>query len=132
MGLNDSMALGAYNVIKDKPAYDNVYVARGRRSERGLALIKQGGCESRYISTGLNSPSLAAEDALKIAIDVATALRSRATTPRNPSRRPSGSAVTTSMSTTTRTAFSSHLSWSELPDVAYSQTPAITDALSLS
>ena len=26
MGLNDSMALGAYNVIKDKPAYDNVYV----------------------------------------------------------------------------------------------------------
>jgi hypothetical protein len=24
MGLNDSMALGAYNVVKGKPAYDNV------------------------------------------------------------------------------------------------------------
>jgi ribose transport system substrate-binding protein len=73
MGLNDSMALGAYNVIKDKPAYDNVYVAAAADGQKeGLALIKQGGCESRYISTGLNSPSLAAEDALKIAIDVAT------------------------------------------------------------
>jgi ribose transport system substrate-binding protein len=37
-----------------------------------LALIKEGGCKSRYISTGLNSPSLAAEDALKIAVDIAT------------------------------------------------------------
>jgi ribose transport system substrate-binding protein len=73
MRLNDSMALGAYNVIKDKPAYDNVYVAAAADGQKeGLALIKQGGCESRYISTGLNSPSLAAEDALKIAIDVAT------------------------------------------------------------
>ena len=27
LGLNDSMALGAYNVIKNKPAYENVYVA---------------------------------------------------------------------------------------------------------
>ena len=73
MGLNDSMALGAYNVIKDKPAYENVYVAAAADGQKeGLALIKEGGCEGRYISTGLNSPSLAAEDALKIAIDVAT------------------------------------------------------------
>ena len=73
MGLNDSMTLGAYNVIKGKPAYDNVYVAAAADGQKeGLALIKEGGCESRYISTGLNSPSLAAEDALKIAIDIAT------------------------------------------------------------
>ena len=73
MGLNDSMALGAYNVIKSKPAYDNVYVAAAADGQKeGLALIKEGGCESRYISTGLNSPSLAAEDALKIAVDIAT------------------------------------------------------------
>jgi ribose transport system substrate-binding protein len=73
MGLNDSMALGAYNVIKNKPAYDNVYVAAAADGQKeGLALIKEGGCKSRYISTGLNSPSLAAEDALKIAIEIAT------------------------------------------------------------
>jgi ribose transport system substrate-binding protein len=73
MGLNDSMTLGAYNVIKDKPAYKNVYVAAAADGQKeGLALIKEGGCKSRYISTGLNSPSLAAEDALKIAIEIAT------------------------------------------------------------
>jgi ribose transport system substrate-binding protein len=71
--LNDSMALGAYNVIKGKPAYDNVYVAAAADGQKeGLALIKEGGCKSRYISTWLNSPSLAAQDALKIAIDIAT------------------------------------------------------------
>ena len=38
MGLNDSMALGAYNAIKDKPAYENVYVAAvGRWPERGAS-----------------------------------------------------------------------------------------------
>jgi ribose transport system substrate-binding protein len=73
MGLNDSMTLGAYNVIKGKPDYDNVFVAAAADGQKeALALIKEGGCESRYISTGLNSPSLAAEDALKIAIDIAT------------------------------------------------------------
>ena len=35
-------------------------------------MIKEGGAKSRYISTGLNSPSLAAEDALKIAVEIAT------------------------------------------------------------
>ena len=73
MGLNDSMALGAYNVIKSKPAYDKVFVAAAADGQKeALALIKEQGCKSRYISTGLNSPSLAAEDALKIAVDIAT------------------------------------------------------------
>jgi len=73
MGLNDSMTLGAYNVIKSKPAYDKVFVAAAADGQKeALALIKEGGCKSRYISTGLNSPSLAAEDALKIAVDIAT------------------------------------------------------------
>jgi len=73
MGLNDSMTLGAYNVIKNKPAYDKVFVAAAADGQKeGLALIKEGGCKSRYISTGLNSPSLAAEDALKIAVEIAT------------------------------------------------------------
>jgi ribose transport system substrate-binding protein len=73
MGLNDSMALGAYNVVNGKEQYKNVYVAAAADGQKeALALIKQGGCDGRYISTGLNSPSLAAEQALKISVDVAT------------------------------------------------------------
>ncbi len=73
LGLNDSMALGAYNVIKGKDQYKNVYIAASADGQKeALALIKEGGCEGRYISTGLNSPSLAAEEALKISVAVAT------------------------------------------------------------
>lgn len=73
LGLNDSMALGAYNVIKGKDQYKNVYVAASADGQKeALALIKSGGCDGQYISTGLNSPSLAAEEALKISLDVAT------------------------------------------------------------
>jgi ribose transport system substrate-binding protein len=73
MGLNDSMTLGAYNVINGKDKYKNVYVAAAADGQReALALIKQGGCSGKYMSTGLNSPSLAAEEALQIAVDIAT------------------------------------------------------------
>ena len=73
LGLNDSMALGAYNVINGKAKYKNVYVAASADGQKeGLALIKSGGCNGKYISTGLNSPSLAAEGALKAAVDIAT------------------------------------------------------------
>jgi ribose transport system substrate-binding protein len=73
MGLNDSMTLGGYNVINGKAQYKNVYVAAAADGQKeALALIKQGGCDGKYISTGLNSPSLAAEEALKISVDVAT------------------------------------------------------------
>jgi ribose transport system substrate-binding protein len=72
-GLNDSMVLGAYNVINGKSRYKNVYVAAAADGQKeGLALIKSGGCHGKYISTGLNSPSLAAEQALKIAVDIST------------------------------------------------------------
>ena len=73
LGLNDSMALGGYNVINGKDQYKNVYVAASADGQKeALALIKEGGCDGRYISTGLNSPSLAADEALKISLDVAT------------------------------------------------------------
>jgi len=73
IGLNDSMALGAYNVINGKDRYKNVYVAAAADGQKeGEALIKSGGCTGKYISTGLNSPSLAAEEALQIAVDIAT------------------------------------------------------------
>ncbi len=43
LGLNDSMALGAYNVIKGKDQYKNVYVAAvGRRSEGGPGVDQVG------------------------------------------------------------------------------------------
>lgn len=73
LGLNDSMALGAYNVVTGNNQYENVYVAASADGQKeALALINEGGCEGRYISTGLNSPSLAAEEALQISVDVAT------------------------------------------------------------
>ncbi|MFH5207952.1 sugar ABC transporter substrate-binding protein [Antrihabitans sp. NCIMB 15449] len=73
LGLNDSMALGAYNVVKDKAQYKNVYIAASADGQKeGEALIKEGGCTGKYISTGLNSPTLAAEEALAIAVDIAT------------------------------------------------------------
>jgi ribose transport system substrate-binding protein len=82
IGLNDSMALGAYNVIQGKDQYKNVYVAAAADGQKeGLALIKQGGCSGRYISTGLNSPSLAAQEALQIAVDIATGAKKPADYP---------------------------------------------------
>jgi ribose transport system substrate-binding protein len=73
VGLNDSMALGAYSVVEANPAYSNILIAAAADGQKeALALIKEGGCTGRYISTGLNSPSLATEDALKIAVDLAT------------------------------------------------------------
>ena len=82
LGLNDSMALGAYAVVDGKPQYENVYVAASADGQKeALALIKEGGCDSRYISSGLNSPSLAAEDALKIAVEIATGVKKPAEYP---------------------------------------------------
>ena len=73
MGLNDSMALGGYQVVNGKPAYEDVYIAAAADGQKeALALISSGGCDGRYISTGLNSPVLAAEGALQIALDIAT------------------------------------------------------------
>lgn len=70
LGLNDSMALGAYNVIRGKAQYDHVYLAASADGQKeALQLIKDGGCDGKYISTGLNSPDLATKDAMKIAID---------------------------------------------------------------
>jgi len=83
MGLNDSMTLGGYNVINGKDQYKDVYVAAAADGQKeALALIKQGGCDGKYISTGLNSPSLAAEEALKISVEVATGQKKPADYPK--------------------------------------------------
>jgi ribose transport system substrate-binding protein len=81
-GLNDSMVLGAYNVVKGNARYKNVYLAAAADGQKeGLALIKSGGCKGRYISTGLNSPSLAAQQALKIAVAISTGAKKPADYP---------------------------------------------------
>lgn len=60
-------------MINGKDQYKNVYVAASADGQKeGEALIKEGGCDGKYLSTGLNSPSLAAEQALQIAVDIAT------------------------------------------------------------
>jgi len=82
LGLNDSMALGGYNAIKGKPQYKDVYVAASADGQKeALALIKEGGCTGKYISTGLNSPDLAAKEALSIAVDIATGVKKPADYP---------------------------------------------------
>ncbi|MGI3779245.1 MAG: substrate-binding domain-containing protein [Janthinobacterium lividum] len=82
IGLNDSMTLGAYNVINGKDRYKNVYVAAAADGQKeGEALIKSGGCTGKYISTGLNSPSLAAQEALQIAVAIATGTKKPADYP---------------------------------------------------
>ena len=43
LGLNDSMALGAYNVIKDKAQYKNVYVAASADGQKEALGVDQGG-----------------------------------------------------------------------------------------
>lgn len=73
LGLNDSMALGAFRVVTRNPAYEQILVAASADGQKeALALIKEGGCTGRYVSTGLNSPDLASKEAMKIALDLAT------------------------------------------------------------
>ena len=73
MGLNDSMTLGAYRVVTSNARYEKILVAAAADGQKeALALIEEGGCDGRYVSTGLNSPSLAAQEALKIAVDLST------------------------------------------------------------
>lgn len=83
MGLNDSMTLGGYNVVNANPQYSSILVAAAADGQKeALKLIKDGGPDGRYVSTGLNSPSLAAQDAMKIAVDIGTGAKSPADYPK--------------------------------------------------
>ena len=69
-------------MVNGREQYKNVYVAASADGQKeALALIKEGGCDGKYISTGLNSPSLAAEQALQIAVDIATGAKKPADYP---------------------------------------------------
>jgi ABC-type sugar transport system substrate-binding protein len=69
-GYNDSMALGAMQTLRSKKN-THVLVSGIDGQKEGLAEINKG-CESQYVSTGLNSPVLAADDAIAAALAVAT------------------------------------------------------------
>jgi len=68
---NDSMALGALKTLKTKNN-KTVLLSGVDGQKEALAAIKDGGCSGQYVSTGLNSPLIAAKDAVEIAVKVAT------------------------------------------------------------
>jgi len=70
-GYNDAMALGALQVLKNKNN-TKVLVSGVDGQKQALAAIKDGGCTGQYVSTGLNSPTEAANKAIDIALTVAT------------------------------------------------------------
>ncbi|GAB2556474.1 substrate-binding domain-containing protein [Leucobacter ruminantium] len=72
LGLNDSMALGGLTVLEDQGNTTTLVAAASDGQKEALKLIKDQGCEGRYISTGLNSPSLAVNRAMEIAIQIGT------------------------------------------------------------
>lgn len=70
-GYNDAMGLGALSVL-EKDGNSTVLVSGVDGQKEALAAIKKGGCNGQYVSTGLNSPTLAAREAVQIALEVAT------------------------------------------------------------
>ena len=68
-GYNDAMALGAMSVL---PSGSDILISGIDGQKEAFAVIKEGGCEGTYVSTGLNSPTLAARDGFNLALDVAT------------------------------------------------------------
>lgn len=72
LGLNDSMALGALSVLRNQGNTKTLVAASADGQKEALAEIKNGGCEGQYVSTGLNSPSLAAEQVFDLAVGLAT------------------------------------------------------------
>jgi ABC-type sugar transport system substrate-binding protein len=72
LGLNDSMTLGALKVLRDQGNTHTLVAAAADGQKEALAEIAKGGCAGQYVSTGLNSPNLATEQAFDIAVKVAT------------------------------------------------------------
>ncbi len=71
LGLNDAMALGGLDVIKQKHK-TSILVSGIDGQKEALQEIVNGGCTGQYVSTGLNSPSLATTAVMAIAEQVTT------------------------------------------------------------
>jgi len=72
VGLNDAMALGALTVLHNQGNTTTLVAAAADGQKQALEAIKSGGCTGQYVSTGLNSPSLATNRAFEIALQLAT------------------------------------------------------------
>ncbi|KUN16303.1 hypothetical protein AQJ11_40110 [Streptomyces corchorusii] len=72
LGLNDSMTLGALQVLRDQGNTRTLVAAAADGQKEALREIRRGGCTGQYVSTGLNSPALAAGRAFDIAVRIAT------------------------------------------------------------
>ena len=72
IGLNDAMALGAMDVLKQQGRTDVLVAASADGQKEALQAIKDGGCTGQYVSTGLNSPKLATDEVFDIAEQVTT------------------------------------------------------------
>jgi ABC-type sugar transport system substrate-binding protein len=72
LGLNDAMALGALSVLRKQGNTKVLVAAAADGQKEALAEISKGGCTGQYVSTGLNSPSLAAEKVFQLAVALAT------------------------------------------------------------
>lgn len=70
-GYNDGMALGALEALRTM-GNTTTLVAGIDGQKEALEAINSDGCEGQYVATGLNSPSLAAKEAVEAAIAVAT------------------------------------------------------------
>ena len=68
-GNNDSMALGALAACQAAGRKD-ILISGVDGQKEAFAEIKKGGSDGQYVSTGLNSPVLAAEDAVSVALSV--------------------------------------------------------------
>ena len=68
-GYNDAMALGALSVLS---ADSKTLVAGIDGQKEAFAEIKAGGCDGKYVASGLNSPTLAARDGFSLALEIAT------------------------------------------------------------
>jgi ABC-type sugar transport system substrate-binding protein len=83
IGLNDAMALGALDVLRQQGRNDVLVAASADGQKEALEEIKTGGCTGQYVSTGLNSPKLATDEVMQIAEQVTTGKKKTSDFPAN-------------------------------------------------
>lgn len=83
VGLNDAMALGALSVLRQQGKTKILVAAAADGQKEALQEMKSGGCTGQYVSTGLNSPSLATTKVFDIAIQITTGVKKTTDFPAN-------------------------------------------------
>jgi ribose transport system substrate-binding protein len=83
VGLNDAMALGALSVLRQQGKTKILVAAAADGQKEALQEMKTSGCTGQYVSTGLNSPSLATTKVFDIAVQVTTGVKKPSSFPAN-------------------------------------------------